>query len=39
MLMHILKETGIDWSERRLISKLCMEKCVKMRLEQAEARI
>jgi hypothetical protein len=24
-LMQILKSTGIDWRERRLISKLCMD--------------
>jgi hypothetical protein len=29
-LMQILKETGIDWRERRLISKLYMEQSVKI---------
>jgi hypothetical protein len=37
-LMHILKGTGIDWRERRLISKLYMEQSVKVRLDQREAR-
>jgi hypothetical protein len=27
-LMHLLKETGIDWRERRLISKLYMDQNV-----------
>ena len=31
-LMQILKRTGIDWRERRLISKLNMEQKVKVRL-------
>jgi hypothetical protein len=29
-LMQILKGTGIDWLERRLIGRLYMEKCVKI---------
>ena len=37
-LMQILKETGIDWRERRSISKLCMDQSVKIRLEQGETR-
>jgi hypothetical protein len=37
-LMQILKGTGIDWRERRLISKLYMELSVKVRLDQWEAR-
>jgi len=32
-LMYILKRTGIDWRERRLISKLYMEQKVKVRLD------
>ena len=32
-LMQILKRTGIDWRERRLISKLYMEQDVKVRQE------
>jgi hypothetical protein len=28
-LMQILKETGIDWRERKLISNLYMVQCVK----------
>jgi hypothetical protein len=37
-LMQILKGTGIDWRERRLISKLYMEQSVKLRLDQGETR-
>jgi hypothetical protein len=33
-LMEILKKTGIDWRERRLISKLYMGQSVKVRLDQ-----
>jgi hypothetical protein len=29
-LMEILKKTGIDWRERRLISKLYMDQSVKV---------
>jgi putative lipoic acid-binding regulatory protein len=36
--MQILKGTGIDWRERRLISKLYMEQSVKIRLDQEETR-
>ena len=32
-LMQILKRTGIDWCEKRLISKLYMDKRVKVRLD------
>jgi hypothetical protein len=38
-LMQILKGTGIDWCERRLISKLYMELSVTVRLDQWEERI
>jgi hypothetical protein len=31
---EILKKTGIDWHERRMISKLCMDQSVKARLDQ-----
>ena len=31
-LMQILKISGIDWRERRLISKLYMDQRVKVRL-------
>jgi hypothetical protein len=27
--MQIMKETGLDWRERNLISKLRMDHCVK----------
>jgi hypothetical protein len=37
-LMQILKGTGIDWRETRLISKLYMEQSVKIRLDQGETR-
>jgi hypothetical protein len=37
-LMQILQGTGIDWRERRLISKLYMEQSVKIRLDQGETR-
>jgi len=37
-LMQILKETGIDWRERRLISNLCMAQRVKVRLNRGETR-
>jgi hypothetical protein len=33
-LMQTLKKTGIDWRERRLISKLCMDQGVKVWLDQ-----
>jgi hypothetical protein len=36
--MQILKGIGIDWRERRLISKLYMEQRVKVRLDQGETR-
>jgi hypothetical protein len=36
-LMPILKKTGIDRRERRLISKLYMDQSVKERLDQEEA--
>jgi len=37
-LMQILKGTGIDWRERRLISNLYMAQSVKVRLNRGEAR-
>ena len=37
-LMQILKRTGIDWRERRLISKLYMDQKVKVRLDRGETR-
>jgi len=37
-LMQILKRIGIDWRERRLISKLYMEQKVKVRLDRGETR-
>ena len=36
--MQILKRTGIDWCEGRLISKLYMDQSVKVRLERGETR-
>ena len=37
-LMQILKISGIDWRERRLIGKLYMEQRVKLRLDRGETR-
>jgi len=37
-LMHILKETGIDWHERGLISKFYMDQSVKLKLDQWKTR-
>ena len=37
-LMQILKRTGIDWRERRLISKLCRDQRIKVRLDRGETR-
>jgi hypothetical protein len=37
-LMQILKEAGIDWRERRLISNLYMAQSVKVRLKIRETR-
>ena len=37
-LMQILKETGIDWRERILISNLYMAQSVKVRLNRGETR-
>jgi len=37
-LMQILKISGIDWRERRLISKLYMDQRVKVRLDRGETR-
>ena len=37
-LMHILKSTGIDWRERRLICKLYMDQRFKVRLDRGETR-
>ena len=36
--MQILKETGIDWRERRLISNLYMAQSVKVRRNRGETR-
>ena len=35
---QILKRTGIDWRERRLISKLYMDQTVEVRLDRGETR-
>ena len=37
-LMQILKISGIDWRESRLISKLYMDQRVKVRLDRGETR-
>jgi len=36
--MQILKRTGIDWRERRLISKLNMDQRIKVRPDRGETR-
>jgi hypothetical protein len=36
--MQILKATGINWRERRLISKLYMDQKDKVRLDRGEKR-
>jgi len=36
--MQILKEIGIDWRERSLISILNMEESAEVRLDQVETR-
>jgi hypothetical protein len=36
--IHMLKEIGIYWCKRRLISKLYMDQEVKVRLDQRERR-
>ena len=33
-LMHILKGTGINWSKRKFISKLCKDQGVKLKLHR-----
>ena len=33
----MLEKTGIDWRERRLISILCIDQSVKLKLYQGEA--
>jgi hypothetical protein len=37
-LTQILKESGIDWHGRKLISKLYVDQSVKVRLDQEKAR-
>jgi hypothetical protein len=37
-LMQIVKGIGIDWRERRLMSRLYMDQSVKIRLDQEETR-
>ena len=37
-LMQILKRTGIDWRERRLISKLYMDQRVKVQPDRGETK-
>ena len=37
-LMQILEETGSDWHERRLTSKLYRDQSVKLKLDQGERR-
>jgi hypothetical protein len=35
----LCQKTGIDWAERRLISKLYMDQNVKVRLDQGVTKI
>jgi hypothetical protein len=37
-LTKILKLTGIEWRERRLIRTMCMDQCIKLKLDQRETR-
>jgi hypothetical protein len=37
-LMQILRETGIDWRKRRLISNLYVAQSVEVRLNRGETR-
>jgi hypothetical protein len=37
-LLQILKGTGMDWRDRRLISKFYMDQSVKMKLDYGETR-
>jgi len=37
-LMQKLNVSGIDWRERTLISKLYINQCVKLKLDQGETR-
>jgi hypothetical protein len=37
-LLQIVKGTGIEWRKRRLISNLCMDQSVKLRVDQRETR-
>ena len=34
--MQVLKGTDVGWSERRLNSKLYMDQCVKLKLDQGQ---
>ena len=36
--MQIIKGTGIDWGERRLISNFYMAQSVKVRMNRGETR-
>lgn len=36
--LQILKLTGIDWRERRVIRKLYVDQCVKLKIDQGETR-
>jgi hypothetical protein len=36
--MRILKETALDWRERRFVRELCMDQSVKVRLGQGQQR-
>ena len=37
-LMQFLKVAGIDWGERRLISRLYVDQSIKLKLDRGETR-
>jgi hypothetical protein len=37
-LIQITKGTDIEWRERKLISNLCMDQCVKLRVGQGKTK-
>ena len=37
-LIQVINGTDIEWRERRLISNLCMDQCVKLRVDQGKTK-
>jgi hypothetical protein len=37
-LLQIIKGADIEWRERRLISNLCMDQCIKIKVDQGKTR-